>query len=62
MALTVYYPVSVGLDIAQLGYFASVVFATFIGKRPQYDKGIHCEYVWYSILANFSHGNLLWRH
>ena len=57
MALTVYYLASVGLDIAQLGYFASVVFATFIGKRLNMFKAYFVSMFGYHILANLSHGN-----
>lgn len=57
MALTVYYLASVGLDIAQLGYFASVVFATFIGKRLNMVKAYFVSMFGYHILANLSHGN-----
>ena len=57
MALTVYYFASVGLDIAQLGYFASVVFATFIGKRLNMFKAYFVSMFGYHILANLSHGN-----
>jgi len=57
MALTVYYLVSVGLDIAQLGYFASVVFATFIGKKLNMFKAYFVSMFGYHILANLSHGN-----
>ena len=57
MALTVYYLASVGLDIAQLGYFASVVFATFIGKRLNTIKAYFVSMFGYHILANLSHGN-----
>ena len=57
MALTVYYLASVGLDIAQLGYFASVVFATFIGKRLNMIKAYIVSMFGYHILANLSHGN-----
>lgn len=57
MALTGYYLASVGLDIAQLGYFASVVFATFIGKRLNMIKAYIVSMFGYHILANLSHGN-----
>jgi len=57
MALTVYYLASVGLDIAQLGYFASVVFATFIGKRFSMFKAYFVSMFGYHVLANLSHGN-----
>ena len=57
MALTVYYFASVGLDIAQLGYFASVVFATFIGKRLNMFKAYFVSMFGYHVLANLSHGN-----
>lgn len=57
MALTVYYLASVGLDIAQSGYFASVVFATFIGKRLNMVKAYFVSMFGYHILANLSHGN-----
>ena len=57
MALTVYYLASVGLDIAQLGYFASVVFATFIGKKLNMFKAYFVSMFGYHILANLSHGN-----
>lgn len=57
MALTIYYLASVGLDIAQLGYFASVVFATFIGKRLNMFKAYFVSMFGYHILANLSHGN-----
>ena len=57
MALTVYYLAGAGLDIAQLGYFASVVFATFIGKRLNMIKAYFVSMFGYHILANLSHGN-----
>ena len=57
IALTVYYLASVGLDIAQLGYFASVVFTTFIGKRLSMLKAYFVSMFGYHVLANLSHGN-----
>ena len=57
-ALALYYIASVGLDVAQLGYFASVIFATFVGKRMNLFKAYFVSMFGYHILANLSHGNL----
>lgn len=57
LALTIYYIASAGLDIAQLGYFASVIFATFVGKRMNLLKAYFVSMFGYHILANLSHGN-----
>ena len=56
-ALALYYIASVGLDVAQLGYFASVVFATFVSKRMNLLKAYFVSMFGYHILANLSHGN-----
>lgn len=56
-ALALYYIASVGLDVAQLGYFASVIFATFVGKRMNLLKAYFVSMFGYHILANLSHGN-----
>ena len=56
-ALALYYIASVGLDVAQLGYFASVIFATFVGKRMKLLKAYFVSMFGYHILANLSHGN-----
>ena len=56
-ALALYYIASVGLDVAQLGYFASVIFATFVGKRMNLFKAYFVSMFGYHILANLSHGN-----
>lgn len=57
-ALAMYYIVSgVGLDVAQLGYFLSVLFATFIGRKMNIIKAYFVSMFCYHIMANLSHGN-----
>lgn len=57
LALFCYYALGAGLDIAQLGYFASVLFATFVANRTDLFKAYFISMFGYHILANLSHGN-----
>lgn len=55
--LALYYITTVGLDIAQLGVFASIVFAVFVSKRMNLTKAYFVSMFGYHVLANISHGN-----
>ena len=55
--LALYYIATVGLDVAQLGYFASVLLATFISKRMNLLTAYLISMCGYHILANLSHGS-----
>lgn len=57
IALASYYLLSVGLDVAQLGYFASVLLATYIASKTTMLKAYFISMFGYHVLANLSHGN-----
>jgi len=57
IALASYYLLSVGLDVAQLGYFISMLFATYIASKTTMLKAYFISMFGYHILANLSHGN-----
>jgi len=57
VALALYYIMGAGLDVAQLGYFASLSFATFVASRMTLLKAYFIGMFGYHILANLSHGN-----
>lgn len=55
--LALYYILTVGLDVAQLGYFASILFATYLSSKMNLVKAYFLSMFGYHILANLSHGN-----
>jgi len=57
IALALYYVIGPGLDIAQLGYFASLSLVTFLVNKFSLLKAYLIGMFGYHILANISHGN-----